>query len=263
MPQAVHELLTEWPQVQPLFRWRLRLDEREITLCLLDLDAPDVAEDLLDAAERARASRFRQEIHARRYRRGRTLMRSVLAELSAQPPQSLRIDEGPHGKPQLAPLPPGAGPAWHFNLSHSGPWALLAAWQGSPLGVDLEVLDHGKQDGLDEGDAALARRVMTAAEHAEFSLTPPGERAHAFLRTWTRKEACLKALGVGFQLEPHRLSLHAQPSALWPRGEARVDALSPAAPAHPAAAHPGPIHWVDLRLPSGCPLVAACAWLPD
>jgi len=263
MPQAVHELLAEWPQVQPLFRWRLRLDEREITLCLLDLDAPGVAEDLLDAAEQARASRFRQEIHARRYRRGRTLMRSVLAELSAQPPSSLRIDEGPHGKPQLAPLPPGAGPAWHFNLSHSGPWALLAAWQGSPLGVDLEVLDHGKQDGPDAGDDALARRVMTAAEHAEFSLTPPGERAHAFLRTWTRKEACLKALGVGFQLEPHRLSLHAQPSALWPRGEARVDALSPAAPAHPAAAHPGPIHWVDLRLPSGCPLVAACAWLPD
>lgn len=262
MPQAGPERLPEWVGVQPLFRWRLPLAERELTLCLLDLDAPGVAEDLLQEHEQARASRFKQAIHAQRHRRSRTLMRSVLGDLTAQPPLSLRLQDGPHGKPELAPTPADGMPTWHFNLSHSGPWALLAAWQGPPLGVDLEVRDV--TDVPDKGpadDDAVARRIMTPAEHAQFSLSPPEERTLAFLRTWTRKEACLKALGVGFQLEPHRLSLNAQPMAPWPHGDARISAPSQTEPPAPIL-HPGPIHWVDLAVPAGCPLVAACAWLP-
>ena len=252
MPQAAHERLPEWVGVEPLFRWRLPLAEGELTLCLLDLDAPGVPEDLLQEHERARAQRFRQAIHAQRHRRGRSLMRSVLGELTAQPPLSLSIQEGPHGKPELGPTPSGGSPPWRFNLSHSGPWALLAAWQGPPLGVDVEVLSDGAFD--DEG---VARRIMTPAEHAEFSLEPREQRAQAFLRTWTRKEACLKALGTGFQLEPHRLSLHTRPGGTLPHGEAQIEATS-----QPKPIEPSRLHWVDLRLPAGCPLVAACAWLP-
>jgi 4'-phosphopantetheinyl transferase len=86
------------------------------------------------------------------------------------------------------------GPA--FSLSRRGAWAAFVLGSGAtpPLGIDLEVA-HEIEAPLD-----LARDHFTARELAALRAEPPTDRAYAFLRAWTRKEAVMKAVGLGVSL---------------------------------------------------------------
>ena len=79
----------------------------------------------------------------------------------------------------------------HFNLSHGGAVALIAVGTAEYLGVDVERLDR-----LQDADR-LAERMLAPTELAAFQTLPAAARNPALLRCWTRKEAVLKALGVG------------------------------------------------------------------
>ncbi|RZL00044.1 MAG: 4'-phosphopantetheinyl transferase superfamily protein [Rubrivivax sp.] len=165
----------------------------DISLCLVDLDAHPDAWDasVLSADERARAARFRFEVHARRYQASHVALRQILGQATGSNPASLRFTEGLHGKPRLAQ----AG-APQFNMSHSAGWALVGWCPSHPLGVDIEIVTP-----MDDADL-LAQRHFSATEYAAFGRTPPDHRLEAFFRCWTRKEACLKALGSGLSIEP-------------------------------------------------------------
>jgi 4'-phosphopantetheinyl transferase len=172
----------------------------------LDLDAVcDEAADfaLLDDGERARAARFVLRRDAARYIAGHAAVRRALGAIADVDPAAWRWTTGPQGKPQLQP--PGTGeamptaPAPHFNLSHSGAQGLLAWSWTQELGVDLEV--HRPLPDLE----ALARSCFTPEERAAVAACPPAQREAAFFAVWTRKEAVLKALGWGLQLEPSAL----------------------------------------------------------
>jgi 4'-phosphopantetheinyl transferase len=107
----------------------------------------------------------------------------VLAGYAGTAPAALAFTLGPHGKPALA-----GGP--RFSFSHSGERALCAVGGDREVGVDLEVL-------REVSDAeGIVRGTFTAAEEAAWRAAGGGGGA-AFLRLWTRKEAALKALGVG------------------------------------------------------------------
>lgn len=99
--------------------------------------------------------------------------------------------EGEHGKPCLQLNKP-----LHFNMSHSMGWALIGISAHAPVGVDIE-LPRPLADWT-----ALAQRSLSPAEWANLMALPPGRHAGAFLQCWTRKEACLKALGSGLTVEP-------------------------------------------------------------
>ena len=90
------------------------------------------------------------------------------------------------GKPRL--VSPGR---LEFNLSHSGDHALLAVSRERPVGVDIEVVRP-----IRERDSIVSR-YFTDAERISFDAVPPPLRDDHFFRLWTRKEAFLKALGVG------------------------------------------------------------------
>ncbi len=53
----------------------------------------------------------------------------------------------------------------------------------------------------------LAARVFCEAERRELDATEPSIRSLAFLRGWTRKEACLKALGSGLGIAPESVEV--------------------------------------------------------
>lgn len=152
------------------------------------LDAPPLPEErlggLLSVAERARAARFHFDRDRRRYRVATGLLRQVLGRLVDRPPESLAFDVGPHGKPSLA-----GGPS--FNLSHSGEWWLLGWADEGRVGVDVEV--HRSLPDL----AALARRSFHPREADRVLALTGAEREAAFFRVWSRKEAFIKALGLG------------------------------------------------------------------
>ncbi|MEO3872002.1 4'-phosphopantetheinyl transferase superfamily protein [Nonomuraea sp. B12E4] len=131
--------------------------------------------------ERARALRTRDPRARARYVAARSRLRRTLASYLGVEPGAVRLRRGRHGKPELA----GDGP--RFNLSHSGDVALLAVSATRDVGVDVERVRH------DMDVVRLAHRFFTPGEYA---LVRGAERPpDAFARLWTRKEACVKALG--------------------------------------------------------------------
>ena len=73
-------------------------------------------------------------------------------------------------------------PGYHFNLSHSGPYALCALSDGGEVGVDVERMRPHRP--------SLPRYVMSEEEFASF-----GGSWEEFTAIWTLKEAHAKYLG--------------------------------------------------------------------
>ncbi|MEY4830943.1 MAG: hypothetical protein RLZZ562_2739 [Planctomycetota bacterium] len=138
----------------------------------------------LSKDEVVRADRYRILDHRRRYTIAHGALRIVLGCYLSKDPASLEFDYGTRGKPALR----GDGP--HFNLSHSAHLAMIAVAQ-QPVGIDCEktrrlerLLDIGK-------------RQFATAEYVALQKLPEADRLQAFYRCWTRKEAYVKALGLG------------------------------------------------------------------
>ena len=164
----------------------------EVRLWLVDLDesGADAAQAWLSASESARAERFVFAQDARRYRAAHIALRSLLLQHCAWP-AGAEFGTGAHGKPRLASCG-GRG----FNLSHSEGWALIGIDTVDGLGVDIEVIRP-----LDDA-FLLAEHNFSASEREALHRLPAGEVSSAFLGVWTRKEACLKALGTGLSIAP-------------------------------------------------------------
>jgi 4'-phosphopantetheinyl transferase len=171
--------LTAWPELS-------------LWLCPLCEAPPDTDLTVLDHDERERAARFVHEVHRRRHLAAHVAVRLLLSRVTGERAERLQFAADGNGKPQLV-HPAG----WHHNLSHSEEWAVVGAQRAAPMGVDVEAL-RSVEDAM-----ALARRHYTPAERAAVEQAVD-ERARdaAFLRVWTRKEACLKAVGLGLRLAP-------------------------------------------------------------
>ena len=144
---------------------------------------------LLNAEEFARARRFHFERDRRHFTAARGLLRLLVGRYLGADPAAVRFGYGPRGKPFVTS--PG-GTALRFNLSHSHGRALFAFASGREVGIDLEA-------GARLGDdwPGLVRRVFSARERGELFSLPAGRQRAAFLNGWTRKEAFLKATGLG------------------------------------------------------------------
>lgn len=162
-----------------------------------DLDAEPPAETLalLSSDERERAGRFVFEHDRRRWAAARRALRRVLALRTGSDAASLRFGAGEFGKPRLLDHPDCA-----FSHSHSGSWVLIgvarADASGVEIGVDIEV--DQPVAGIDD----LLAQCFTPDEGRGLRAVEGAEHSRRLLAGWTRKEACLKALGVGLRIEP-------------------------------------------------------------
>lgn len=171
----------------------------ELWLVRLAPAADDAGLELLDAHERARSARFHFERDRGRYVAAHVALRQLLAQRTGHAAASLVIEAGTYGKPYLA-----GAPGCAFSLSHSDELALVALADDGEIGVDLErVRPLSDLEGLE-------RQCLTAGERHALDGLAPDERSLAFLRRWTRKEACLKALGTGLHVEPSTFAVGAE-----------------------------------------------------
>ena len=159
-----------------------------IRLFRLDLAADRIAglTALLDDGERERADRFHHVRDRRRFIARRGLLRLLLAELGAGKAATLRYTHNEYGKPALADRPD-----LHFSLSHSAGLALCVVAEDIEIGCDIERRDH------ELADPAVARRLFAPAEWRALEALPSGRRTEGFFNGWTRKEAFIKAIGLG------------------------------------------------------------------
>lgn len=187
---------------------RVRLGAGEVHLWWGRTDAVETLDALggwLSEDEVRRSERFRRERDARAFVFRRAFLRAILAAQLGCRPRELVFAQGASGKPLLA----APASALRFSSSSSGTCVLVALTAAVELGVDVERLATLPRD--PEELSRLAARVLTARERAEFAALDEPARRHAFLRAWTRKEALLKALGVGLAREPDTVEVGLAP----------------------------------------------------
>jgi len=168
-------------------------ENAEVHVLSASLDLPPSQRGRLWASlspdERARAERFRFDIHRDRFIVARALLREILGALLGVAARRLAFDYSARGKPSLAR--PFAAEDLRFNLSHADGLALYAIARGREVGVDVERVRP-----LPDAEH-IAARFFSPREQAALRSLPAVERAAGFFACWTRKEAFLKATGDG------------------------------------------------------------------
>ncbi len=167
------------------------------------VDDADLA--LLDEAELLRLSRMRSPSKAGEFVGSRAAVRRILSELLGTAPELISLGRRPcpgcgdlgHGPPMVSHP---HSQLW-ISLSHTSGFGAFAV-ADTPVGVDVERLRRAPVDDL-------APVALSPAEAAHVRTLPDGlERERAFLSCWTRKEAVLKAVGVGLATELTVLEAH-------------------------------------------------------
>ncbi len=149
---------------------------------------------MLDEVERGRAQRFHTEPAAAAFTATRAGARRAVAELLSIAPDEVgfgrRICPGcgdpEHGPPAVVRPPVELA----VSLSRTEGIGAFAVRAGDWVGVDVEALRPVASTGL-------ADMVLTASERDHVLSLSGTARDRAFHRAWTRKEAVVKAVGLG------------------------------------------------------------------
>jgi 4'-phosphopantetheinyl transferase len=172
----------------------LSRDEVDLWPISLEVSSFDFArlQRLLSKDEHARALRFGFERDRQQFVVARGFLRVILSSYLDCQPTDLRFKYNEYGKPSLAG--PFARSNLNFNLAHSGKLALCGVALDRAIGVDVErILDKFARE-------QIARRFFSAAEIARVHTLPASDQSKAFFDRWTRKEALIKARGLGLSL---------------------------------------------------------------
>ena len=157
-----------------------------VFICKFDDINVESLESLLDPLELERANAYRRDQDRACWVSARGMLRRVLALELGMPPDCLAFGVGPHGKPTLV-----QNERLRFNLSHSDRYAVLGLSWDVDVGVDVEATPRGAKA------SAIETRALTDRERRVITDLPLAKRGEALGTVWRRKEALLKALGVG------------------------------------------------------------------
>ncbi|MGH6810944.1 MAG: 4'-phosphopantetheinyl transferase family protein [Methylocella sp.] len=147
---------------------------------------PEHLWNTLSSGEQDRANRFCRAEDRALFALTRGTLRRLLSEATSVAAGKIAFAEGPYGKPQLA----GTNRP-HFNVSHSGCWALIGLSDSRDIGVDIEFMRETS------GELDLARSFFSAAEYRSLEGLERDTLLASFYKIWTCKEAVLKAIGAG------------------------------------------------------------------
>jgi 4'-phosphopantetheinyl transferase len=141
----------------------------------------------LSEDERMRATDYRRQSDRRVFVTGRAVLRLLLARYTGKRPEELVFRCNEHGKPALA------GSAIHFNVAHAGDWVVHAVAR-EPVGIDIEaVTDMPKRE-------LPVEELFSSLEREQLRELPARHGQAAFFQCWVRKEAYVKALGLGLSV---------------------------------------------------------------
>jgi 4'-phosphopantetheinyl transferase len=156
----------------------------------------------LDAVEMACAETYRRPADRERYLAARMLLRHALTKVSGEriAPRDWRYTEGPFGKPVMAP----GFPALEFNVSHSESCVAVGISTNGSIGIDVECLDPTRR-------AGIVYEVLAESERDRLQKLPADQQWPDFVRIWTAKEACSKALGLGLSLDFQTIEVQLDP----------------------------------------------------
>ncbi|MFZ5515912.1 MAG: 4'-phosphopantetheinyl transferase family protein [Candidatus Zhuqueibacterota bacterium] len=153
--------------------------------------------------EHTRAGRFYFQKDRDAFTIARGMLRIILSRYVRFEPNELAFDYSSYGKPSLQAR--FNANMLQFNLSHSHHIALIAVCWQHEIGVDVEWM----RDTL--SDMQIAERFFSPAEVAALLTVPPAEQKGAFFNCWTRKEAFIKAKGMGLSIPLDQFDVSLKP----------------------------------------------------
>jgi 4'-phosphopantetheinyl transferase len=155
---------------------------------------------VLSFDERAREARFVFERDRNRFSRARIGLRHVLSSYLEQAPAEIGFVQNEFGKPNLV-----GESRIGFNVSHSDDTAVIAVGQFAEIGVDVERVRRPTDI------RGIAKSVFSIFENEALDSLEGNALLEAFFTCWTRKEAYLKAIGVGLALAPASVTVGVLP----------------------------------------------------
>jgi 4'-phosphopantetheinyl transferase len=158
---------------------------------------------VLSVDEQAKAAKFYFERDRRRYAAAHSILRILLGRYLGCDPLAIHFRTNSHGKPAIdAPV---QEQRLTFNLSHSNELALLAFTCDRDIGVDVEYMRSNVEY------EQLARHSFSPAEQQTLHNLPDNAIPQGFFNAWTRKEAYIKARGLGLHLPLHLFDVSLRP----------------------------------------------------
>lgn len=200
---------TNWP----LLNKPQPLEKNEVHIWRANLELPEEKINqlfnLLNKDEQERAQRFHFARDRARFIAARGMLRKLLGQYVAISPEQLQFNYNQYGKPNLIQKP-----EIQFNLSHAHNQALIAVTLASAVGVDIEYCD--REVDID----GISKRFFSANECQVIQSLTDVKKRQVFFTAWVRKEAFLKALGMGLSYSLDKVEV-----SLLPEQPARIIAL--------------------------------------
>ncbi len=175
--------------------WRASLDQPAKVITKL---APLLSQD-----EYQRAMRYYRPVDRDRFIVGRGILRKIISAYLSLPPGQLRFTYNEYGKPAVSDDQNDR--ALNFNLSHSAELILYAVTRGRVVGIDIEYIRK------DFATLEIAEHFFSKDEVAALKSLPTDQRTTGFFNCWSRKEAFIKAKGMGVSYPLDRFSVSLAP----------------------------------------------------
>jgi 4'-phosphopantetheinyl transferase len=144
--------------------------------------------ELLDSREKFRAHKITHNILRDKFIIQHAVLKILLSLLLNEDIRKIIIITDYNNKPRVK------NNILKFNMSHSDNYTLYAFCEHYEVGIDLE--EESRTINYD-----LVAKVCAPCELEKLNALSTKERAQAFLRLWSQKEALSKAIGLGLLLD--------------------------------------------------------------
>lgn len=142
---------------------------------------------------------------------GQVMTKKIVSNETLTPKENVLIGKTKLGKP-IIKKPNDSN--LDISISHSGNYLVVGICDSGKIGVDIEFLK--------DIDFQIFRNYLSASEEEYInSGKQVTQKLENFYEIWTRKEACLKALGIGLQKPLPIMQFY--PNHIRPKTEIRYD----------------------------------------
>lgn len=162
----------------------------------------DRFERLLNKYEWQRAEKFVFEKDRHAFIIRQAVLKELLEGYLDIKAEEVYFEFDEYGKPRM-----DAGVEMHFNLSHSDGMVMYAFSKDQDVGVDIERMREGVE--FDK----IVENYFSDIERDVYFGFRRDERAKSFYTGWTRKEAYLKAIGLGLSKSLDKFSVSMVPNS--------------------------------------------------
>lgn len=149
---------------------------------------------ILSQEEYVTSNNFKSFTRQKIFVLSRIILRLLMAKYTSKDPRLIKFQKNKYGKPFLSCSD------LSFNLSHSKNM-LAIAMANFKIGIDIEHLN------INQNLSVLLDECLSGSEKAHLANLRGNQRRKQFFIYWTKKEAFLKAIGVGLNIRPKNINL--------------------------------------------------------